>query len=260
MDINEKRLFLLDLDGTLYLDDILFDGVTDFLRHIKEIGGRSIFMTNNSSRSVDSYVAKLRKIGIDNSCDDVLTSTQATAQYLLKHHADRLIYALGTRDFCAELKETGLNITDKVSSDVGCLVMGFDTELCFIKLDDASRLLTMGVDYIASNPDLVCPTHYGYVPDCGSVAVMLENATGRKPLFIGKPMPDMAYMALERTGMRKNQTLIVGDRLYTDIACGVNAKIDTALVLSGETTKEMLKDSQIKPTAVYGSVRDIFSA
>ena len=107
-------------------------------------------------------------------------------------------------------------------------------ELTFQKLEDACILLNRGVDYYATNPDWVCPTWYGSVPDCGSVCEMLFRATGRRPFVIGKPQPAMALLAMEKWGYSRDETLLVGDRLYTDIACGVNAGIDTVFVLSGE--------------------------
>lgn len=168
------------------------------------------------------------------------------------------IYALGTASFRQQLAESGFNITDKLEDDVDCLCMGFDTELSFQKLEDACILLGRGVDYIATNPDWVCPTWYGYVPDCGSIAQILETATGRKPKFIGKPQPDMALLAMKATGFSAEETVLIGDRLYTDIACGVNAGISTIFVLSGEGTMEDVKNSDVKPEFIYDGIRKIY--
>ena len=110
--------------------------------------------------------------------------------------------------------------------------------------------------YIAANPDFVCPTWYGYVPDCGSVAQALFNATKRMPKFIGKPEPEMALLALERTGFQKSDTILLGDRLYTDIACGVNAGIDTALMLSGEATIKDYEESSVKPDFIFETIKE----
>ena len=135
-----------------------------------------------------------------------------------------------------------------------CLIAGFDTELTFQKLEDACILLNRGVEFIATNPDWVCPTWYGSVPDCGSVCEMLFRATGRRPRVIGKPQPAMALLALERTGFDPGQAVMVGDRLYTDVASGVNAGIDTAFVLSGEGTLADLDSSDVKPTWVFDDI------
>ena len=136
---------------------------------------------------------------------------------------------------------------------------GFDTELTFQKLEDACILLNKGVRFVATNPDWVCPTDYGYVPDCGSVCQMLFHATGRTPEVIGKPQPDMAILAMRRAGVKPEETILIGDRIYTDIACGVAAGIDTILVLSGESTIETLQQSEIKPTYVMHDIRQVLT-
>jgi len=256
-EIKHKKLFLLDMDGTLYLGNNLFPETKVFLEGIKKCGGNYIFLTNNTSKDVGRYVEKLASMGIDATNQDIITPTQVVAKFLLEKHRKNKIYAFGTTAFREELTVAGLSITDNLEDGIVCLVMGFDTELTFKKLDDACILLGCGVDYIAANPDLVCPTEYGYVPDCGSVSIMLTNATGREPKFFGKPNPEMVYWALDRTGMQKEDAIIVGDRLYTDIACGINAGIDTALVLSGETKKEDLSNSPYVPTYIFENVGEM---
>ena len=114
--------------------------------------------------------------------------------------------------------------------------------------------------FIAANPDWVCPTWYGYVPDCGSVCQMLTRATGRKPVFIGKPEPEMALLAMERSGYTKDQTMLIGDRVYTDIACGIRAGIDACLVLSGESTMADVEENEYKPTCIYENIRTLLTA
>ncbi len=256
MALKDKRLFLLDMDGTIYLDQELFDGTLDFLEHVKKIGGRTMYLTNNSSKSVNKYIEKLDSMGIKAEKKDFTTSAQATALYLLETHKKDLIYVFGTQALKDEFGLYGLNITDKLSDEISCLVMGFDTELAFQKLEDACILLNRGVDYIATNPDWVCPTWYGSVPDCGSVAEMLYNATKRRPKFIGKPEPTMIDIAIAQTEFTKEQTIILGDRLYTDIASGSNAGIDTALMLSGESTMEDVKNFDgAAPTYIFENIR-----
>ena len=255
-DLKNARLFLLDMDSTIYLDNDLFDGVTDFLAHIKAIGGKYLFLTNNSSKSVNKYIEKLSALGIPTTADDFLTSTDATIVYL-KPKNYKKIYAFGTTSFKEQLKAANLPITDRLEDDIDCLLMGFDTELTFKKLEDACILLNRGVDYIATNPDFVCPTWYGSVPDCGSVSAMLFNATKRRPKFIGKPQPEMALLAVEKTGFKREQTALIGDRLYTDIACGVNAGVNSVFVLSGEGTLEDLKTSDVKPDYIFKDIKEI---
>ena len=255
--LREKKLFLLDMDGTLYLGDRLFDGTKDFLAAVRRRGGRYLFLTNNSSRSVDAYVAKLAGMGIAAAREDFLTSTDALILYLKKNEPRRKFYAFGTRSFQSQLRGAGLCVTDRLEDDIDCLLCGFDTELTFQKLEDACVLLGRGADFIATNPDWVCPTAYGSVPDCGSVCEMLWHATARRPKVIGKPEPAMALLAMEQTGFVPAETVLLGDRIYTDIACGVNAGIDTAFLLSGEGVRRDIEKYGIAPTWIYENIRQI---
>ena len=256
--LRRKKLFLLDMDGTLYLDDDVFDHCLDFLSVIKRRGGRYLYLTNNSSKSVDKYVEKMTRLGIPAAADDFFTSTDAAIVYLKENWHGKKIYALGTRSFREQLMKAGFPITDHLEDDIDCLLMGFDTELTFQKLEDACILLGRGVTYLATNPDWVCPTAYGYVPDCGSVSQMLFNATKRKPYFIGKPEPAIAHLAIRKAGFAPEDAVLIGDRIYTDIACGVNAGISTVLVFSGETTREDWEKSEVKPQFTCGSIADIW--
>ncbi len=256
--LSGKKFFLLDMDGTIYLDNDLFDGTLDFLDKVKSKGGKYLFVTNNSSKSVDAYVKKLEKLGIPACADDFLTSTDATVLYLNSNHPGKKFYSMGTKSFTEQLKSSGVNITTELEDDIFGLVISNDTELTFKKLDDACILLGKGVEYIATNPDWVCPTSYGYVPDCGSFAEMLEHATGRKPLFIGKPKPEMLLLAMEKYGYEKDETVMIGDRVYTDIASGYNAGVDTIFVLSGEGTLADAESSETKPTYIIENIREVF--
>ena len=257
MSLKNKKFFLLDMDGTIYLDDDLFDGTLDFLSSVKSSGGRYLFVTNNSSKSTDAYVEKLKRIGIEATEEDFLTSTDATCLYL-ERYAGKKFYVSGTRSFEEQLENSGVITTTDVEDDIFGIVMGNDTELTFKKLDDVSRLLTeRDLVYIATNPDWVCPTSYGYVPDCGAVAEMIKRATGKTPTFIGKPKPEMLLLAMEKFGYSKEETLMVGDRVYTDIASGYNAGVDTVLVLSGEGTVKDADSSDTKPTYILENIREL---
>lgn len=258
--LKQKRLFLLDMDGTLYLDDDLFEDSLAFLQQIRMIGGRYLFLTNNSSKSVKTYVDKLQRLGIQATPEDFFTSTMAACVYLNEHGPFRKIYACGTNAFRQELVDNGFPVTDHLEDDIDCLIMGNDNELTFRKLEDACILLGRDITYLATNPDWVCPTAYGYVPDCGAVCQMLQHATGRLPYFIGKPEPAMAQLAMKKWGYEPKDTVMIGDRIYTDIACGINAGIDTVLVFSGETTKAVWERSEQKPTYTADSVSDILKA
>lgn len=249
--LRKTKLYLFDMDGTLYLGSRLYDFTKELLWQIRRTGGKYLFITNNSSKSVADYVSKLRDMGIEATKEDFLTSSQATAYYLSRHHKGQTLYVCGTRSLIAELEEAGFTVTadpDKAA----CIVMGYDTELTYQKLWDVSKLLLTKKDipYIATNPDLVCPTEFGSVPDCGSICIGIKNATGREPVVIGKPSPLMAELAMAKWGYTKEQTLVVGDRIYTDIKSGLNAGTFTALVLSGESTLQTLEQSPDKPHLV----------
>ena len=256
-----KKLFLFDMDGTLHLGNRLYDFTLELLDTLKKTGRKYLFMTNNSSKSVEDYVKKLEQLGISATREEFMTSSQATAFYLHKHHEGKKLYVCGTESLKQELRMEGFTVTTELS-EVECIVMGFDTELTFRKLHDVSFLLLTRPErpYIATNPDDVCPTEFGSVPDCGSVCDMIFNATGKRPVVIGKPAPLMPQLAMEKLGMTKEETCVVGDRIYTDVKSGLNAGVTGILVLSGETTLEILRQSQDQPHLVLEHAGEILAA
>ena len=245
------RLFLFDMDGTLYIGDRLFDFTEELLSSIKREGKKYLFITNNSSKSVNAYVEKLTRLGIKATNDDFLTSSQATAWYLKKNNLGKRLYVCGTESLKAELRENGFEITEDTEK-TECIVMGFDTELTFKKLEDVSKMLcTKDLPYIATNPDYVCPTEYGSVCD------MIYNAAGKRPFVIGKPSPLMIQLAMEKEKCTLQETAVIGDRIYTDIKSGLNAGALSVLVMSGETTSEILNSSGDKPDIVLKNAGEI---
>ena len=258
-DLSRIRLWLFDMDGTLYLGEQLFDFTKPLLTAIRKCGGRYLYLTNNSSKSVPDYVKKMQRLGVPAEESDFLTSAQATAWYLHRHHDGARLYVCGTASLQRELAAEGFPIVNGEPDSAECVVMGYDTELTYQKLLDVSRLLTEQPEmpYIATNPDLVCPTEFGFVPDCGSVCGMIRTATGRTPVVIGKPEPLMPRMAMERMGVTAAETAVVGDRIYTDVKSGLNAGCAGVLVMSGETTPQILADSPDKPDLVLQSAGEI---
>ena len=256
--LKKTKLYLFDMDGTLYLGSRLYDFTIELLQEIRRTGGKYLFITNNSSKSVVDYVKKLEKFGIHATREDFMTSSQATAYYLHKHHEGQRLYVCGTESLKEELRSEGFTVTTNID-EVDCIVMGFDTDLTFQKLHDVSYLLLTRPElpYIATNPDLVCPTEFGSVPDCGSVCGMIYNATGKKPVVIGKPSSLMPELAMDKLGVSKEETCVVGDRIYTDVKSGLNAGCVGILVMSGETTYEILAQSPDKPHLVLESAREI---
>lgn len=259
-ELKKKKLWLLDMDGTIYLGEQVFPATVPFLKKIRAMGGRYMMLTNNSSKSVEDYVKKVRRMGIDAESGDFFTSVHATIEYLKKHHPGERIYAEGTRSFIRQLLDAGLNVTEELDKTATVVLLGFDTELTFEKLNRTSEMLTGFTGaYIATHPDFVCPTEYGAVPDLGTILFGLKHATGKDPIVIGKPEPAMIEAALQATGTRKEDAVMIGDRVYTDIASGVNARITTIGVLSGEATLEDYENAEKKPTYVFGGVEDILA-
>lgn len=258
-DLKNKTLWLFDMDGTIYEEDRIFDGTLDLLAKIREDGGRYMFLTNNSSKSVRDYVTKVTAMGIDADREDFFTSSQATVRYLQENFPGALVYVQGTRSLVEELQSSGIRVTEELDLNAEVILVGFDTELTFEKLRRTSEMLTkLDVPYIATNLDFVCPVSFGFVPDCGSMCIGLKYATGKEPTVIGKPKPTMIELACRKYGVPKEQAVLIGDRLYTDIASGVNAGVTTICVLSGEAKLEEALEYEKQPTYIFDSVKTIF--
>lgn len=247
------------MDGTIYIGNKLFPFTKKLLKGIKDNGCRYMFMTNNSSKSVDAYIDKLFKLGIKSVKEDFITSSMATIHYIKESYIEKIFYVCGTASLIKEFEEDGIKVTDDYKK-ADAIVMGYDTELTYKKLEDVCKiLLSKDVPYIATNPDYVCPTEYGAVPDCGSVCDMIYNATGKRPYFVGKPSALMPKLAMKMAGVNPHETAVIGDRIYTDIKSGINAGVVSVLVMSGETDKETLKNSLDKPDIVMVDAGELLS-
>lgn len=258
--LREKKLFLFDLDGTVYNEGVLLDGAKDLFSLLTKQHKKFVFITNNSSKSIKDYVKHINSLGVPATEENFCTSSQVSAYYLKKHFDKKYIYCQGTNSLLNELKAYGLKIVnhdDLEKAEV--ILVGFDTELTSSKLYDTCKLVTRGLPYFATNQDLVCPVSFGYIPDCGSICMIIENATGRKPLYMGKPDKFIVELALHKFGHKKSEAIIVGDRLYTDIATGINANIDSICVLSGESKFKDVLNSSIKPTFTLNSIKEIYN-
>jgi len=250
-----KQLFLFDLDGTIYLDHTLIDGTLDLLEEIKQHHGKTMYITNNSSCSVEDYVNKLKAMGIYACKDDFFTSSMGMALFLKKHHFGKKVFCMGTKSLIKELVTSGINVTSDPEAGIEVVILGYDTEITYQKLCDVTRLLKKDLPYLATNPDYVCPVHYGFVPDCGAMAEMLKHSTGKMPHFIGKPDPFIILEAISRSGFLPTDAVVVGDRMYTDIQSGINAKVTTIAVLSGESRLEDIITGSIQPDYVISSIK-----
>lgn len=255
--LKKKKLWLFDMDGTIYKDGKVIAGTKELLGAIKNKGGKYVFITNNSSKSVADYIEYVNGMGLEGDESNFFTSAQAAILYIKKYIPNSTIYCQGTKSFLKELRDAGLTVTDKVEP-VDVVLVGFDTELTTNKLRNTCEILsTQDVSYIATNQDLACPAWFGFVPDCGAICNMIAAATGKKPRYMGKPEPLMVNEVRHKFGYDLEDTVIVGDRLYTDIATGLNANVSSICVLTGEATIEEIGNTEYKPDFTFDSVMDI---
>lgn len=249
--LGDISCFLLDMDGTLYLGERLFEGVPEFLQRLRDTRRKFLFFTNNSSRDATEYAQKLSRLGISASPEEVITSGEATVAYLTGEAGVRRAYVLGTASFEREVASAGIELD---SQQPEAVVLGFDLTLTYEKISTACRFIRAGVPFVATHPDLNCPTAEGPIPDCGAMTAMITAATGVEPVVIGKPNRYMVESALARMGGKAENTAIVGDRLYTDMEMGFRGGLRTVLVLSGEATEADVAAAARKPDLVVSSV------
>lgn len=241
----------LDMDGTIYMGSHLFPFTQEFLQTLRDNGIGYSFLTNNPTRSIADYLAKLEKMGIEATADNMYTTAVATIDYLKAQMPDvKRLFVVGTPSMKAEFEQAGFELTAASADDMPqALVVAFDTTLEYERLCHASWLASQGVPYIATNPDRVCPTNLPTVlVDCGSLCACIEHATGRTPdIVIGKPNPDMLSGIRFRHNLQADEIAMCGDRIYTDVAMARNAGALGVLVLSGETTLETAINSDPQP-------------
>lgn len=246
--------YLLDLDGTFYLGDTLFPWSLGFIRRVRELGKNFIFVTNNSSRNSDHYVAKLTKMGVELGQDQVFTSGEATRYFLKLNKYPCNIYLVGTPDLEDEFRKAGFSLT---ADNPAAVVVGFDLTLTYTKLRQACDLIRNGVPFIATHPDFNCPTPEGPIPDCGAFIEAIKASTGVSPKIIGKPYPEMVEALCAKFHLNRQTVAMIGDRLYTDIAMGQQSGITSILVLSGETQIGDLEDSPFHPDLIAAHLGEV---
>ncbi len=256
-----KKYFLFDIDGTLAVDDTLYDGSKELIEYITAIGGRAFYITNNSVKSRKDYIEKFKKWGIETGEDQFMTASYAACKYLKQHYSGKKLFVMGTPSFAKEVRECGLTVTEQAEKDVDCVVVGFDRTLTYEKIENACELLLRpDVDYIGTNPDYRCPTAFGFVPDCGGICEMLKVTVDREPYYVGKPNKEIVSMCMEQVHAEKEEVLVVGDRLYTDIACGINAGVETALVYTGEAKESDLQNTMYMPDYTFENIRKLYDS
>lgn len=253
------RCFLLDMDGTFYLGNQLLDGALHFMEVIQRQGRDFFFLTNNSSNRGQEYAKKISAMGFPLSAEKVFTSGEATARFLQREFPAKSIYLVGTPALEEEFREFGLTL---VEENAEVTVVGFDTTLTYHKLHRLCDYVRAGLPFIATHPDLNCPTDTGYLPDIGAILAFVKASTSRDPdLIVGKPHRQIIDELSNKISFPIQNLAMIGDRLYTDIALGQTANITTILVLSGETTLEDVHSSPFKPDFIFnhlGEVADAF--
>lgn len=252
--LNDIELFVLDMDGTFYLGDKILDGALDFIHAVRKANKKYIFFTNNSSKSSRNYIEKLAKMHCYISEDQIVTSGDVTIQYLKSNYHNKSVYLVGTPALKESFEKSGIQLTDCMPDIV---VIGFDTTLTYEKLEKACTFIRNGAVFLATHLDINCPTEDSFIPDCGAFCAAVSLSTGIQPKYLGKPFRETVDMLVKRTGIHKEKMAFVGDRLYTDVATGVNNCAKGILVLTGETKLEDLNKGKIVPDAIFASIGEM---
>ncbi len=253
-NLKNKKFFVLDMDGTFYLGNKIIEGSLEFIEKLKQTGRTFLFFTNNSSRTSEYYIKKLAGMGCKISRDQIATSGDVTIHYLKKHFSHKKIYLVATPIVEKQFADSGIRLESK---NADAVVLTFDTSLTYEKLSHACDLIRNGSVFLASHPDLNCPTEDGFIPDCGAMCAFVTASTGVKPKYLGKPHKETVDFILDKTGFEPDDIIFTGDRLYTDIATAYYHKATSLLVLSGETKSEGVEKSEIKPDYIFQTLKDV---
>lgn len=248
------KLFALDMDGTVYLGNGLIDGALEFIEQLKEQKKDFIFITNNSSRVASFYREKLAGMGCFVEEGRIITSGDVTIEYLKTYYPGKSVYLMGTPLLEESFIKNGINL---VQHQPDVAVASFDLTLTYEKLEKICTFISNGAIFLSTHLDLVCPTETGYIPDCGSMCALITKSTGVEPKYLGKPFPETMEMVLSITGHKREDVAFVGDRLYTDVATGVENGGKGFLVLTGEATLEDVAASDITPDCIFHSLKEM---
>lgn len=255
--LQKVECFLLDMDGTVYLEDHWIEGALDFLRILEERGICYYFLTNNSSKGIEDYVTKLERMGLSLPKERIIGSGEVTAAYVKKHYAQEPVYLMGNASLQRQFVQMGIPLV-RSAKEAALLVTGFDTELNYQKLCEACTLIRAGRPYIATHLDINCPVRDGFVPDIGAMEACLFASTGRHPdVVLGKPHEGIIEYALQRACVQREHTAMVGDRLYTDIPAGIRNGLLSVFVLSGEGKLRDLPRYSEQPHLIFDSVKEM---
>ena len=253
--LKDKKLFIFDMDGTIYLGNRVFPFAVEFIKKLRADGKKVLFFTNNASKNPEVYLDRLTKMGFEPSREEIMTAGDVTVRFLLTERPGKRVFLLGTPMLAESFEKAGITLSDE--ADI--VVTSFDTTLTYEKLEKACTLIRNGAEYLCTHPDFNCPTETGFIPDSGAIAAAVTASTGVRPRFFGKPYKDTAEMILSYTGCKAKEACIFGDRLYTDIALGKNSGIYAVLVLTGETVLSDLRNcpDEQKPDLVIESIKNL---
>ncbi len=252
---NSIKALILDMDGVLWRDTQPIGDLSALFHKIEGLGWKTVYVTNNATRSVNQYIVKLSSFGIKASQDQIINSGLATALYLQsKHPSGGPVFIIGEDGLFQTLGEFGFYQSDE---EPFAVIASLDRELTYEKLRLASNFIRAGVTFLGTNPDPSLPTADGYVPGTGSILAALEAAAKCKPRIMGKPSPAMYQIALSRLGIEPDEALVIGDQMPTDIAAGIEAGCQTALVLTGVSNESTVDSFDYRPTYIYPSLTQL---
>ncbi|MBA2871483.1 4-nitrophenyl phosphatase [Anoxybacillus calidus] len=245
--------YLIDLDGTMYRGTECIVEARDFVKELHKRNIPYLFVTNNSSRTPEQVAKKLENFGIPATKEQVFTTSQATANYIFERKPNASVYVIGEEGIRTALEEKGFTFAEENAEFV---VMGIDRSINYEKLAIACLAVRNGATFISTNGDIAIPTERGLLPGNGSLTSVVAVSTQVNPIFIGKPEKIIMEQALKVLGVPREDTLMIGDYYDTDIMAGMNAGMDTLLVHTGVTTKELLKKYEKQPTYVVDSLKE----
>ena len=252
--LKKIRCFVLDMDGTIYLGNRLFPFTPAFLQAVKKSGREFCYFTNNSSKNAAAYLQKLASMGIPTTPEKMLISNGVIIDWLNRNHPGKSVYLVGTPELEEAFRLGGIALNDH---NPDAVVLGFDTTLTYEKLEKACRFVREGKPFYGVNPDFNCPVENGFIPDCGSMAALIQASTGVTPEFFGKPSRHTLEYLLKHTGCREEELAVIGDRLYTDIKIAQGTAVTSILVLTGETQLQDLENSPVQPDMICKSLEEL---
>jgi len=252
--IKSKAGFIIDMDGVIYHGNKLLPGVTDFLAWLESSGKSYLFLTNSSERTPKELHEKMKRLGINIGEEHFYTSALATASFLANQKPDGSAYIIGDAGLIHALYSVGYTVNN-VSPDY--VVVGDTHSYNFEKVELAVNLVLKGAKLIGTNPDVSGPIEVGITPSTKALIAPIEIASGKKAYYVGKPNPLMMRSALKRLGVKREDAIVIGDRMDTDVRCGLESEIDTLLVLSGITDKSEIDNFPYRPRYVLNGVIDL---